>query len=180
MVPTASRGRDEGLLWLVLLRVPEILLGTLVAALVVFLTVSVFARYVLSFGLVWSDEVARLLFVWTVFLGFAVGLRRRANIGVELVVDRLPLVWQRRAKICQDAAILLFSVLFTWQSAIVAQYSFMQRLPALQVSIAWLYFAVLASGVLMTIYAAANLWETARGIASDTDLSGEDAAKRME
>jgi TRAP-type transport system small permease protein len=152
----------RGPFWFVLLRIPEALLGILVAALVVFLTFSVFARYVFNLGLVWSDEVARLMFVWTVFLGFAVGLKHRGNIGVELIVDRLPPVWRRRASILQDAAILVFSMVFVWQAAIATKFSFLQRLPALQVSIAWLYFAVLIAAVLMVIYAAANLWETLR------------------
>lgn len=180
MISSPSQGRHEGVFWFVLLRVPEVLLGVLVAALVVFLTFSVFARYVLNLGLVWSDEAARLLFVWTVFIGFAVGLKHRGNIGVELVVDRLPEAWRRRFGIFQDFAILVFSAVFTWQAAIATQYSLMQRLPALQVSIAWLYCAVLVSGVLMTIYGAANLWESLRTTGPVFRGAGEEAAARSE
>lgn len=177
MIASSQQGRHEGLAWTLLLRVPEFLLGTLVAALVLFLTFSVLARYVLDMGIAWSDEAARLLFVWTVFLGFAVGLRYRGNIGVELLVDRLPAAWKRRVLLLQDAAILLFSLVFLWQSWIAMKFSFMQRLPALQISIAWLYSAVLVGSVLMTIYAAVNLVESVRG-SGDGSMQGEDAARR--
>jgi TRAP-type C4-dicarboxylate transport system permease small subunit len=179
MLGTQEGRRHDGALWFLLLRVPEILLGLLVASLVLFLTFSVFARYVLSFGMAWSDEAARLLFVWTVFLGFAVGLKHRGNIGVELVVDRLPAAWKRRAIVFQDLAILVFSLVFLWQSVITVKFSFLQRLPALQVSIAWLYFAVLIGSILMTIYAVANLWETLRGAAVPA-AAGEDAFRRAD
>jgi len=178
MMVAGEGRRNEGLLWLLLLKLPEVLLGLLVAALVVFLSFSVFARYVMSIGLAWSDEAARLLFIWTVFLGFAVGLRHRGNIGVELLVDRLPPAWRRRAVIFQDLAILAFSLVFAWQSVIATRFSFMQRLPALQVSIAWLYFAVLTSALLMIVYAAANLVETLRGGDARIDAEGEGAARR--
>lgn len=177
MISTSQQGRRESVAWILLLRVPEILLGLLVAALVLFLTFSVFARYVLDMGLAWSDEAARLLFVWLVFLGFAVGLKYRGNIGVELLVDRLPGSWKRGITLMQDLAILLFSAVFLWQSVIAVKFSFMQRLPALQISIAWMYFAVLVGSALMTIYAIANVVETLRG-GKESSMQGEDAARR--
>jgi TRAP-type C4-dicarboxylate transport system permease small subunit len=177
VISSSVQGRYRGVAWFVLLRVPEILLGVLVAALVLFLTFSVLARYVLDIGLAWSDEAARLLFVWLVFLGFAVGLKHRANIGVELLVDRCPESWKRATGILQDLAILLFSVVFLWESAIAVKFSFMQRLPALQISIAWMYFAVLVGSALMTIYAVSNFFEALRG-ENDNSIKGDDAARR--
>jgi TRAP-type C4-dicarboxylate transport system permease small subunit len=48
--------------------------------------------------------------------------------------------------------------------------------PGAQISIAWLYFAVLISAVLMTIYAAVNLCEALRG-KSHTDATHEDTLR---
>lgn len=177
MISSSEQGRHDGIAWFFLLRVPEILLGALVAALVLFLTFSVLARYLLDLGLAWSDEAARLLFVWTVFLGFAVGLKYRGNIGVELFVDRLPAAWKRWIVLLQDLAILVFCVVFLWQSVIAVKFSFMQRLPALQISIAWMYFAVLVGSVLMSIYAVVNVVESLRG-GGKHSVQGEDAARR--
>ncbi|HEV8225530.1 MAG TPA: TRAP transporter small permease subunit, partial [Methylomirabilota bacterium] len=39
----------------------------------------VFSRYVLRSTFTWYDEIARLLFVWIVFLGAAVGVRRSGH-----------------------------------------------------------------------------------------------------
>ena len=50
----------------------------------------VFSRYVMGRTFTWYDEIARLLFVWIVFLGAAVGVRRGAHFRLHLVVDRFP------------------------------------------------------------------------------------------
>ncbi len=50
----------------------------------------VFSRYVMARTFTWYDEIARLLFVWIVFLGAAVGVRRSAHFRLHLLVDRFP------------------------------------------------------------------------------------------
>jgi TRAP-type C4-dicarboxylate transport system permease small subunit len=54
-----------------------LLLMMVVLCLDVFL--GVFSRYVMARTFTWYDEIARLLFVWVVFLGAAVGVRRAAR-----------------------------------------------------------------------------------------------------
>jgi TRAP-type C4-dicarboxylate transport system permease small subunit len=174
------KSTGERVFWFLVLKIPEILLAILIGVLVVFLTVSVIARYALDIGLSWSDEASRLLFIWTVFVGFAVGVRHRAHIGVDFVIDRLPSKQRWLVEIVQDAAILIFSIIFTVQGWITVKFSFLQRLPGLDVSIAWLYFAVLVAGVLMTIYAIFNLWDTMRGKRARPDALGTEAVRLSE
>ena len=57
-------------------------------ALVVDVFLGVFSRYVLHATFRWYDEVARLCFVWIIFLGAAVAVRRRLHFRMHLVVDR--------------------------------------------------------------------------------------------
>jgi TRAP-type C4-dicarboxylate transport system permease small subunit len=176
--PSSARRPSAFLRWA--LRIPELFTATLIAILVAFLTISVVSRYALDIGLVWSDEAARLLFVWIVFVGFAVGVRHRAHIGVEWLVDALPSGLKRALGVLQDILILLFSIFFTWQSIVTVRFSFLQTLPGLQISIAWLYIAVLVAGVLMTLYAVANLWDRLSGSSVGSDAIGEDAARHAE
>jgi TRAP-type C4-dicarboxylate transport system permease small subunit len=49
----------------------------------------VFSRYIMQATFRWYDEVARLCFVWIIFLGAAVAVRRRLHFRMHLVVDRL-------------------------------------------------------------------------------------------
>ena len=49
----------------------------------------VFSRYVMQATFKWYDEVARLCFVWIIFLGAGVAVRRRLHFRMHLVIDRL-------------------------------------------------------------------------------------------
>ena len=66
-------------------------LMALAMGLIVLLVFSnVVGRYALGTSFAGAEELSRLLFVWLVFLGAILTLRRRAHLGVELVQARLP------------------------------------------------------------------------------------------
>ena len=71
----------------------------LAAALVVIEIAILFAgiiwRYVLDKPLIWSNELAEILFLWLVSLGAAVALRRGEHMRMTVLVARLPPAWQR-------------------------------------------------------------------------------------
>ncbi|MBU6492694.1 MAG: TRAP transporter small permease subunit, partial [Burkholderiales bacterium] len=68
----AWQGRcDSALGWLI-----EIPSAIAVLAEVVILLVGIIARFVFNHPLVWSDEIASILFLWLAMLGSAVALRR--------------------------------------------------------------------------------------------------------
>ena len=152
----------------------------LIALLVVFLSLAVVSRYLFDVGLAWSDEAARLMFVWIVFIGFAIGVRHRAHIGVEWFVDLLPQGARRVITVIQDITLLVFSLYFFWESIVTVRFAFMQTLPALEITSAWLYMAVVVAAVLMIIYTAANLWDTLRGRSTRADAVGEEAIRQTE
>jgi TRAP-type C4-dicarboxylate transport system permease small subunit len=61
----------------------------LMLVLVVDVFLGVWSRYVLQATFQWYDEVARLCFVWMVFLGAASAVRRGAHFRLHLLIDRL-------------------------------------------------------------------------------------------
>lgn len=50
--------------------------------------VQVVLRYGFDRPLVWSDELARYLFVWCAFLGWIVAARRRSHLAIGVLADR--------------------------------------------------------------------------------------------
>ena len=158
----ATRGSRSSVMTL-LLRIPEILCAIVLSLLMIFLVGSVASRYLWDLGLPWTDELARTLFVWIVFIGFAIAVRHRANVGVDYFVMQMKPAKRRVVGVIQDVAILAFAIIFTWQSYVTVGFSLMQRMPALDITIAWLYGSSLAAGVLMIIYGVANLLDTIKG-----------------
>lgn len=74
----------------VFLKAEGLLAGTLLAVIVFLVFIAGVMRW---FGvpLVWSVDLAQLLFVWVSFLGADMALRKRAHIGIDYIVRRLPI-----------------------------------------------------------------------------------------
>ncbi len=86
----------------------EAVLANVLLAAIVFLVF--FAGITRWFGvpLVWSVDLAQLLFVWVSFLGADMALRKRAHIGIDYLVRRLP----GRSRVLLDAVLAAVCVAF--------------------------------------------------------------------
>ena len=61
-----------------------------VVAEVVILFCGVAARYVFHTPLIWSDELASIVFLWLAMFGAAIALQRGSHMRLSYLVDRLP------------------------------------------------------------------------------------------
>ena len=77
-------------------RLVEKLMALALVLIVLLIFSNVVGRYVLGTSFAGAEELSRLLFVWLVFLGAILALRRHAHLGVELVQARLPR-WARKS-----------------------------------------------------------------------------------
>lgn len=68
----------------------EIILMIFLAAMCIVLALQVFFRYVLNTPLIWSEEVARYLFVWITFIGAGYGVRKHLHIEMTFLFIKLP------------------------------------------------------------------------------------------
>jgi len=91
----------------VFLKAEGLLAGALLAVIVFLVFIAGVMRW---FGqpLVWSVDLAQLLFVWVSFLGADMALRKRAHIGIDYLVRRLPM----RARVLVDVVLAAVCVAF--------------------------------------------------------------------
>lgn len=87
-----------------LCRMLEVLIVAALALMVLLVFGNVVLRYGFNSGITVSEEVSRWLFIWGTFLGAVVGLRERAHLGVDFVVQ-----WMGRGgrRLCAVAGHLL-------------------------------------------------------------------------
>jgi TRAP-type C4-dicarboxylate transport system permease small subunit len=71
----------------------ERVLQLLLAGLLAFITVGVFVqvcmRYFFQLAFLWGEELSLFAFIWCVFLGAAIAVRRRAHFAFDLLAGRL-------------------------------------------------------------------------------------------
>lgn len=53
--------------------------------------INVVLRYGFNTGITVSEELARIFFVWIIFIGSVLALRRKQHLGVNMLVDKLPI-----------------------------------------------------------------------------------------
>lgn len=77
----------------------------------------VFGRQVLGDSPSWSEEVARILMVWTGFLATAIGFREGSHIAITFIVDRMPKIAQLVIGRLIQLMVLIFAVYLVVQGA---------------------------------------------------------------
>ena len=143
--------------------VTEYIVSALLVLMVVVVFLQVIFRFVLHASLPWSEELSRYILVWLSFLGAAIGVRRGAHIGVEVVVSLFPKPLKIAAALFVHAAGMVFFsllILYGWRIlAVVGR----QLSPAMEWSMAIPYSAICAGGVLMFAYALEHTVDVATG-----------------
>src|SRR5271156_4463423 len=138
-------------------RLIEIPAALLVVAEIVTLFAGVVARYVVQQPLIWSDELASILFLWLAMLGSVVAFRRAEHMRMTAVVaSATPAVraYLDVVATCASLAFLLFIVGPSYQYAY--EESFITT-PALQIANSWRAAALPVGICLMVLFAALRL-----------------------
>ncbi|NEU95348.1 TRAP transporter large permease subunit [Bradyrhizobium uaiense] len=143
---------DAALGWLV-----EIPAAILVVAEVVILFAGVVARYVLHTPLIWSDELASILFLWLAMLGSVVAFRRGEHMRMTALVASVgPRLWAYLDVVATCAA-LAFLILIVRPAYEYAYEESFITTPALQISNTWRAAALPVGICLMGVFALLRL-----------------------
>ncbi len=134
----------------------------LMVALVVDVFLGVFSRYVLQATFQWYDEVARLCFVWTVFLGAAVAVRRGTHFRLHLLIDRVGARPRRAVDVLVTLIVMAFGGVLVTGGLAIAPIARRQVTDALEISMLWFYGALPVGGALMILYSLPQLWRLVR------------------
>jgi tripartite ATP-independent transporter DctM subunit len=115
----------------------EAIAALLVLAEICVLFAGVTARYVFHQPLVWSDELASILFLWLSMLGAAVALRRGEHMRMTALVNTVPAAKRAMLDALALAASLAFLALVAWPAIDYASEESFIVTPALEISNAW-------------------------------------------
>lgn len=137
----------------VLNRTEEFLSSTLMLGMVVIITVQVFCRYVLQSSLDWSEEIARYIFIWAVYLGASYALHKDRHLEITILRYYLPARLQRLLILFAYACVLFFCLYMTWFGGVMVLDTREADLhtPALDVPAFWFWTCIPVSFALMAV-----------------------------
>jgi TRAP-type C4-dicarboxylate transport system permease small subunit len=135
--------------------------GLLVAALVAAMTVIVFAqvifRYVLGSPLVWSEELARYLFVWVTMIGAAAAVRLGQHFGLDILVKPLPAAARKAVGFGASTIVAIVAGFLLWQGLKEAAGAMNHVASSLEIRMVWFYSAIPVGATLMLWHVFARL-----------------------
>src|SRR3954452_17113731 len=135
----------------------EIPAALLVIAEIVILFAGVVARYGLHRPLIWSDELASILFLWLAMLGAAVAFRRAEHMRMTAIVANARPAMRAYLDLIATCAALAFLLLIVHPSYDYAYEESFITTPALQISNTWRAAALPVGICLMAAFALLRL-----------------------
>jgi TRAP-type C4-dicarboxylate transport system permease small subunit len=122
-------------------RLEALFLAAMVAAITAVTFAQVISRYVFADPIIWSEEVARYLFVWITLIGAAAGVRMHAHFGLDILRRYFPRLRTPLGALTMLVVAAFLGLLFYTGIAETRQAA-LQLSPALQVGMHWAYLAV--------------------------------------
>jgi len=123
-------------------RLLSALLGLTVGILVVPVTLQIIARFTnLIPHWIWTEEMARFLFIWMVMIGAMVGVRDHTHFDVDVWPELKPRT-NALLRIVSGVFVLMFALVFVWYGIKFVQFGWDQTseladLPMTYIFIAW-------------------------------------------
>jgi TRAP-type transport system small permease protein len=141
------------------------LLASSVAILIVPVSLQIFSRYTaLVPTFIWTEEMARFFFIWTIMLGAMVGIRE----GTHFEVDIWPRL-SRRAhaalSLLSNVLVLVFALAFLWWGIEFTQFALnriseLAKLPLWVIHIAWP-----VAGLTWILFLGERMWDNLQVLA---------------
>jgi TRAP-type C4-dicarboxylate transport system permease small subunit len=132
--------------------------GFLLCLMVVVGFLQVFGRYTGLIFVPWTEEAARLLFVWVVWLGAAAAMTRAGHIRFDFVVDRLPAWLRRPCEVAVHAGTGVFLIVLVWYGYEVAQSQATSSFLTFPLSIKYAYLSAVVGSGFMLVGLAGTAW----------------------
>jgi TRAP-type C4-dicarboxylate transport system permease small subunit len=120
------------------------------AIIIIFAIIQVLFRYVIGLSLPWSEELCRYAFIWLVFIGMVIAIRRGEHATIQLFISHLSDNCKRVFYIVTWLLVLVFAVVTGIYGFKMVQLAAIQKSSALGIPMSLVYLA-LPVGCLMTL-----------------------------
>lgn len=149
--------------------------GSLFIGMFIILIFQILARQVLNDPLIWSEELARFLFIYVGMLGISMGIRSQSHVMIDFIYARLPQKIQKVVFTGIQIIIFLCITSFSYFGYLLIEKKADIELVSLGISAKWMYVALPLISVLMLLrfyQAYRENWEEGRVCVSPKIMLG--------
>ncbi|MBU1175923.1 MAG: TRAP transporter small permease [Alphaproteobacteria bacterium] len=150
-------------------RVEFAVAASLLAAIVLLVFVSALMR-TLDHPVIWSIDMAQLLFIWLCFFGAVRAMRDKAHLGIDLIVRHLPFRLRFMLEMALSALTLVFLALLSYEGARLALSNIQRQMGDSGLSYFWVTIAVPVGCVMLAIALVFNMVKAVKAHGKDGAL----------
>ncbi|MEM1289497.1 MAG: TRAP transporter small permease [Pseudomonadota bacterium] len=147
-------------------RVALWLLALLFAGLILVVGVQVLARNVFQVPMIWTLDMAQLLFSWCIFIGAAVAFRQKRHYEVNIWPEAGPITLVPR--IAATIACVIVIYVLARHGLEMAQITMLRFNQSLRISEVWFIAPIPLAGALMALFLIEQIGEALSGGSKDT------------
>lgn len=133
-----------------LAQIEFVIAAILLGAIVVLVFVAAIMRTV-GYPVIWSVDMAQLLFIWLCFFGAARALREKGHLGIDLIVRYLPYRFRLALELVLSLLMLVFLALLAYEGVKLALSNMQRQFADSGISYAWVTLAVPVGCVMLGI-----------------------------
>ena len=145
--------------------------------LIIPVSLQIFSRYTqLIPAYIWTEEMARFLFIWMVMIGAMIGVRE----GSHFEVDMWPILKPRAdaaLRLVADVSILIFALVFVWAGWEFTRFAW-NRISELAELPLWLiHMAWPLTGLTWVLFIGEQAWDHIRTLVTGVPPAGQQASQ---
>jgi TRAP-type C4-dicarboxylate transport system permease small subunit len=138
-------------------RLLSVLLGASVAILIVPVTIQMISRFTqLIPAWIWTEEMARFLFIWMVMLGAMIGVRDGTHFDVDVWPELKPRT-NAILRIVSLVFVLLLALVFVWYGIKFVQFGWDQTSELADLPMTWIFVAWPLTGLTWLLFGGERL-----------------------
>ncbi len=132
-------------------------------SMIMVVTIQVFTRFFMESTPHWTEEAARIFFVYSVAFGTAPGIKNGDFVRLDLIGKYLSPRNDRWLKIVTDMAVLIFSAIIMIHSVRFVKLGMDELSPSLEITMGFVFISIAIIGLSVAIFTFANLLQLIKG-----------------
>ena len=133
-------------------RLLNLLLVVTVAVLVVPVAIQILSRHTAFVpSWIWTEEMARFLFVWMIMIGSMVGIRDGAHFDVDLWPELAPRA-NAALRVVADLFVLVMALVFIWYGIRFVQFGWDQTSELAELPMTWIFISWPLAGFTWVVF----------------------------
>ncbi|MFP4367679.1 MAG: TRAP transporter small permease [Bacteroidales bacterium] len=128
--------------------------------------VQIFSRFFLEITPHWTEEAARIFFIYSVAFGTGTAINQGDFVRLDLVGKYLSPVSSRILQFFTEIITIFFSIILTTQSLYFIRLGMDEKSAALQIPMSFIFLSITITGIAIFIFTLENLYYTVKGTKS--------------